>query len=64
MGFLDALLVPLEGPQQNNVHFYHFRIFEPMEQKLSNLKQFLSLEINQIFLKVCFSLLTLKLNSF
>ncbi len=46
MGFLDALLVPLEGPQQNNVHVYHFRFFEPMEQKLLNLKHFLSFEIN------------------
>jgi hypothetical protein len=49
MGFLGALLVPLEGLQQNNVHVYHFKKIEPMEQKLLNLKQFFSLEINQFF---------------
>jgi hypothetical protein len=53
MGFLDALLVPLEGPQQNNVHVYHFRIFEPMRANVIEFKTFfLSLEINQIFLKL------------
>lgn len=35
-----------ENPQQGSVHVYHFAIFEPIEQKLLNLKWLLSLKIN------------------
>jgi hypothetical protein len=41
-----TLLVLLKSPQDGNVHSDGFANFEPIEQKLWNLKLFLSLKIN------------------